>query len=57
MSGAALVVDDSVVNRRLLVRHLERLGLTTSEAENGLEALEAAACARGRASTSCCSTS
>jgi class 3 adenylate cyclase len=41
MSGAALVVDDSVVNRRLLVRHLERLGLATSEAENGVEALEA----------------
>jgi class 3 adenylate cyclase len=40
MSGRALVVDDSVVNRRVLVRHLEGLGLTTIEAENGRQALE-----------------
>jgi class 3 adenylate cyclase len=40
MSGAALVVDDSVVNRRLLVRHLQRLDLVTTEASNGREALE-----------------
>ena len=40
MSGRALVVDDSVVNRRLLVRHLEGLGLATVEAGNGAEALE-----------------
>ncbi len=40
MSGRALVVDDSVVNRRLLVRHLEGLGLATVEAEHGVEALE-----------------
>ena len=39
MSGRALVVDDSAVNRRLLVRHLEQLELGTEEAENGLEAL------------------
>lgn len=40
VSGQALVVDDSAVNRRLLVRHLEQLELLTEEAENGLEALE-----------------
>lgn len=40
MSGRALVVDDSVVNRRLLVRHLEGLGLSTLEAGNGREALD-----------------
>lgn len=38
--GRALVVDDSAVNRRLLVRRLESLGLEVSEAENGREALE-----------------
>jgi adenylate cyclase len=37
--GTALVVDDSSVNRRLLVRRLETLGLGVFEAENGREAL------------------
>ena len=40
MTGRALVVDDSAVNRRLLVRHLAQLDLETEEAENGVEALE-----------------
>jgi len=40
VSGRALVVDDSTVNRRLLVRHLEQLGLQTVEVVNGVEALE-----------------
>ncbi|HET7582517.1 MAG TPA: response regulator [Candidatus Limnocylindria bacterium] len=39
-SGRALVVDDSSVNRRLLVRRLESLGLDVIEAENGREALD-----------------
>ena len=38
--GRALVVDDSNVNRRLLVRRLESLGLTVEEAENGRLALD-----------------
>jgi class 3 adenylate cyclase/CheY-like chemotaxis protein len=38
--GRALVVDDSTVNRRLLVRRLEALGLDALEAENGRVALE-----------------
>jgi adenylate cyclase len=38
--GRALVVDDSTVNRRLLVRRLESLGLEVQEAENGREALD-----------------
>ena len=38
--GRALVVDDSTVNRRLLVRRLESLGLDVLEAENGREALD-----------------
>ncbi|HJP71369.1 MAG TPA: adenylate/guanylate cyclase domain-containing protein [Candidatus Limnocylindria bacterium] len=36
----ALVVDDSRVNRLVLVRHLAGLGLEAMEAENGAEALE-----------------
>jgi adenylate cyclase len=40
VSGTALVVDDSAVNRRVLVRRLETLGLSAVEAENGREALE-----------------
>ena len=40
MSGTALVVDDSVINRRVLVRHLEGLGLATHEAEHGGQALD-----------------
>ena len=39
-NGRALVVDDSTVNRRLLVRRLESLGLETMEAENGRLALD-----------------
>jgi class 3 adenylate cyclase len=38
-AGTALVVDDSAVNRRVLVRRLEVLGLQVLEAENGREAL------------------
>jgi adenylate cyclase len=37
--GAALVVDDSSVNRLVLVRRLETLGLEVLQAENGMEAL------------------
>ena len=37
--GRALVVDDSSVNRLVLVRRLETLGLDVSQAENGMEAL------------------
>ncbi len=39
-AGIALVVDDSRVNRLILVRQLEGLGLEVLEASNGLEALE-----------------
>ena len=38
--GTALVVDDSAVNRLILVRRLETLGLDVLQAENGVEALE-----------------
>lgn len=38
--GVALVVDDSRVNRLLLVRLLNGLGLEVMEAENGREALD-----------------
>ncbi len=38
--SVALVVDDSRVNRLVLVRHLERMGLEVLEAGNGVEALE-----------------
>jgi adenylate cyclase len=37
--GVALVVDDSRVNRLVLVRQLAELGLEALEAENGVEAL------------------
>ena len=37
--GKALVVDDSSVNRQLLVRRLEKLGLDVLQAENGAEGL------------------
>jgi adenylate cyclase len=40
VNGAALVVDDSRVNRLVLVRQLTGLGLEVIEAENGVEALE-----------------
>ena len=39
-NGIALVVDDSLVNRLVLVRQLEALGLEVLQAENGLAALE-----------------
>ena len=39
-TGVALVVDDSRVNRLVLARQLETLGLEVMEVENGLEALE-----------------
>ena len=38
--GTALVVDDSAVNRLILVRRLETLGLNVMQAENGVEALD-----------------
>jgi class 3 adenylate cyclase len=38
--GTALVVDDSSVNRLVLTRRLEALGLEVVQAENGMEALE-----------------
>ncbi len=41
--GTALVVDDSAVNRMVLVRRLETLGLQVLQAENGVRALEALA--------------
>jgi adenylate cyclase len=37
--GTALVVDDSSVNRLLLVKRLETLGLDVLQAENGVEGL------------------
>ena len=40
-NGTALVVDDSAVNRLILVRLLETLGLTVRQAENGARALDA----------------
>jgi len=39
-SSIALVVDDSRVNRLVLVRQLATLGLEAMEAENGIEALD-----------------
>jgi class 3 adenylate cyclase/CheY-like chemotaxis protein len=39
-NGTALVVDDSSVNRLVLVRRLETLGLDVLQAENGMQALE-----------------
>jgi adenylate cyclase len=39
-NGTALVVDDSAVNRLVLVRRLETLGLDVLQAENGVQALE-----------------
>jgi class 3 adenylate cyclase len=38
--AVALVVDDSVVNRKVLARHLESLDIASHEAANGREALE-----------------
>jgi adenylate cyclase len=39
-TGTALVVDDSSVNRLVLVRRLETLGLAVLQADNGMQALE-----------------
>ncbi len=39
-NGTALVVDDSAVNRLVLVRRLETLGLEVIQAENGRQALD-----------------
>ena len=43
-SGRVLVAEDNVVNQRVAVKTLEKLGYHTDVAENGVEAL--AACAR-----------
>jgi adenylate cyclase len=40
MSGHVLVVDDDPLNRRLLIRNLERDGHTVTSAENGVLALQ-----------------
>ena len=47
-NGTALVVDDSAVNRLVLVRRLETLGLEVIQAENGRQALEMLAKEPGR---------
>jgi adenylate cyclase len=47
-NGTALVVDDSAVNRLVLVRLLETLGLEVRQAENGRQALEMLAAEAGR---------
>ena len=47
-NGTALVVDDSAVNRLVLVRRLETLGLEVMQAENGVEALDLLAANPGR---------
>jgi class 3 adenylate cyclase len=47
-NGTALVVDDSAVNRLILVRRLESLGLDAIQAENGVEALRMLAAEPGR---------
>jgi len=39
-AGIALVVDDSRVNRLVLIRQLSELGLEVLEAENGIQALD-----------------
>ena len=39
VAGRALVVDDSRINRLVLTRQLEMVGLVVEEVENGLEAL------------------
>ncbi len=40
LKGHVLVVDDNPTNRDLLTRRLQRMGLTTDEAEDGAQALE-----------------
>jgi two-component system, sensor histidine kinase and response regulator len=39
LSGTILVVEDSPINRKVVVRMLERLGLSAEVAENGVEAV------------------
>lgn len=39
-SARLLVVEDNVVNQKVLVRHLEKLGFSVDVAENGLVAVE-----------------
>ena len=41
MSGVALVVDDSAVNRMLLSRHLASIGISSREVDDGAAALSA----------------
>lgn len=41
MSGVALVVDDSAVNRMLLSRHLASIGISSREVDDGAAALAA----------------
>jgi CheY-like chemotaxis protein len=40
MSKKILVVDDDAINRKLLIKILERKGFKSIEASNGVEALE-----------------
>ncbi len=47
-NGTALVVDDSAVNRLVLVRRLETLGLDVIQAENGRQALDVLSAEPGR---------
>jgi adenylate cyclase len=47
-NGTALVVDDSSVNRLVLVRRLETLGLEVLQADNGVQALDVLAARPGR---------
>jgi class 3 adenylate cyclase len=47
-SGTALVVDDSIVNRKLLAQLLSGLGIRTIEAQQGAEALAILAADAGR---------
>ena len=44
--NGVLVVDDHPVNREVLVRQLELLGLAADSADDGVEALEAWAAGR-----------
>lgn len=42
-AGRVLVVEDNVVNQRVAVRFIEKLGYTVDVAQNGVEALDAVA--------------
>jgi class 3 adenylate cyclase len=48
VSDVALVVDDSAVNRQLLVRHLASIGIEAREATDGRSALEVLRSGQGR---------